>query len=128
MNSGNIIDYIVSLIDFFRNRCSDTAVMEELRRMALDKRSWPQTHALFDRIRVRTLEAERAADCKLAAQRLFEEVIAKTLYNLSYSSAPFDPDSPFFVIPNAIALATSIGPEATAEIGSLLGLPRAGRT
>ena len=39
-------------------------------------------HALFDRIRQKTLVAERAGESDLAAQYLFEEICAKTLYNL----------------------------------------------
>lgn len=36
---------------------------------------------------------------------MFEEAIAKTLFNLTKSNAPFDPDSPYWVIKNALSLA-----------------------
>ena len=39
--------------------------------------------------------AERNGDQVLEAQYLFEEACAKALFNLSYPSAPFDPDSPY---------------------------------
>ena len=41
----------------------------------------------------------------LEAQYIFEEVCAKTLYNLANAAAPFDADSPYWIVPNAIALA-----------------------
>jgi hypothetical protein len=70
---------------------------------------WTKGHDLFDRIRRKTLVAERNADARGLAQYLFEEVCAKTLYNLAGASAPFDPDSPYWIVPNAFALARRLG-------------------
>ena len=81
--------------------------------MAADHSRWSKAHGLFDRIRRKTLVAERAGDQTLTAQYLFEEICAKTLYNLSGSSAPFDADSPYWIVPNAFALARRIGVEAS---------------
>ena len=39
---------------------------------------------------------------------MFEEAIAKTLHNLTRSDAPFDPDSPYWVLKNALALAKAL--------------------
>ena len=39
------------------------------------------------------------------ATPVMPEVIAKTLFNLTRPTAPFDLDSPYWVIKNAIALA-----------------------
>ena len=64
-------------------------------------------HDLFQRIRKTTIAAERAHEQRLVAQYLFEEVCAKTLYNLSGEPAPFDPDVPFRIVPNAILFARS---------------------
>jgi hypothetical protein len=41
----------------------------------------------------------------LEAQYQFEEVCAKTLYNLGRNPAPFDPDVPFRIVPAAFAFA-----------------------
>ena len=60
---------------------------------------------LFDRIRNKTNKAIRQEDQLLIAQYSFEEVCAKTLYNLGHNLAPFDPDSPYRVVPLAIELA-----------------------
>ena len=122
MNPGNIIEQIIVLVDFFRKHCRETSTLDELRRMALDREKWPNAHAKFNDIRTKTLKVEQAGHAVLTAQYLFEEILAKTLYNLSYSSAPFDADSPFFIIPNAIALAKAISPDALAELAVLLGI------
>ena len=41
----------------------------------------------------------------MEAQFCFEEACAKTLYNLTGRPAPFDTDSPFWIVPNAIVTA-----------------------
>jgi hypothetical protein len=53
-------------------------------RAAADHRLWTRGHDLLDRIRNETLHAERKPDQLRSAQYLFEEVCAKTLYNLSW--------------------------------------------
>ena len=67
--------------------------------------SWPQAHKLFQEIRHKNLEATKKKNKVLEAQYCFEEVCAKTLYNLSGASSPFDADSPYWIVPNAIAFA-----------------------
>ena len=62
---------------------------------------------LFQRIRRKSLDADRHGNTKLAVQFGFEEACAKTLYNLSGQPAPFDADSPYWIIPNALAAARS---------------------
>ena len=47
---------------------------------------------------------------------MFEEVCAKTLYNLCGSRAPFDPDSPYWIVPNAFALARALGIPGAKEL------------
>ena len=97
------------LIELFARHCNDRETLDDLARMAADEGRWSKAHGLFDGIRQKTLVAERAGDETLAAQYLFEEICAKTLYNLSYSSAPFDADSPYWIVPNAFALARRLG-------------------
>jgi hypothetical protein len=122
MNRGDIISRMVRLIDLFIPRCRDNRTLQELRQVALDDQRWIQGHDLFDRIRDKTLEAEHRRDTGLETQYLFEEIVAKTIYNLSDTNAPFDEDSPFFVIPNAIALAKVLGPETLAQLAAELGI------
>ena len=77
--------------------------------MAADRSRWQQGHALLQRIRSKTLLAERSGEAAKSEQYLFEEVCAKTFYNLSHEPAPFDADSPYWVVPNAIRLARRLG-------------------
>jgi hypothetical protein len=68
------------------------------------------------------LKAERTGNSNGAAQYRFEEVCAKTLYNPSGASAPFDLDSPYWIVPNAMAFARRVGiPEA--EVLACVTLP-----
>jgi hypothetical protein len=48
---------------------------------------------------------ERQGNQMLEAQYQFEEFCAKTVYNLSGESAPFDADSPYWIVPSAFRLA-----------------------
>lgn len=64
-----------------------------------------------NRIGKKALAAERQGDRLLQRQYLFEEICAKTLYNLSGQPAPFDADSPYWIIPNAMAFARKLGIE-----------------
>jgi hypothetical protein len=57
----------------------------------------------------KTLDAEERNDALADCQFLFEEACAKTLYNLSDTNAPFDEDSPYWIVPNALSLARRIG-------------------
>jgi hypothetical protein len=93
------------LIELFAARSRDRSTLDELLRMLGDRRTWPKGHDLFQRIRQKTLAAERRSDSLADCQYLFEEVCAKTLYNLSGEPAPFDADSPFWIVPNALSLA-----------------------
>jgi hypothetical protein len=110
MNYGEkVLDDMDGLIRLFSPHCADRATLDELHRMIGNQSSWSKAHGLFDRIRVKTLEAERGGDGTLACQYLFEEICAKTLSNLSGEPAPFDADSPYWLIPNAIAFARRVG-------------------
>jgi len=104
-HGGQIVNAIGGLVDLFGVDCSDKETLNELGLMAADHSRWHLGHALFQRIRSKTLIAERSNDSVKLAQCMFEEACAKTFYNLSLHPAPFDSDSPYWVIPNAIALA-----------------------
>jgi len=106
---GQIIPIMSSMIAFFQNHCADTKTLIELHNMIADKSRWPKAHALFDRIRKDRIKANNKGDKLLDSQYKFEEICAKTIFNLSGESAPFDPDSPFWVVPNAMALANDLG-------------------
>jgi hypothetical protein len=108
---GRIVEDMAKLIELFADRCRERETLDELTKMVANHGDWTKAHALFGRIRQKTLRAEREGNRTLGAQYLFEEICAKTLYNLSYSSAPFDPDSPYWIVPNAFTLARQLGME-----------------
>jgi hypothetical protein len=105
MNRGGaILPAMRDLVTMFAPRCTDRATLDELAAMTSDCGRWRKAHDLFQRIRAKTLSATRANDKILEAQYIFEEVCAKTLYNLADAPAPFDADSPYWIVPNALAL------------------------
>ena len=104
-----MLDEITRLIEVFAVRSQDRSTLDELHRMIGDRSSWHKAHELFQQIRQKTLAAERRKDELAECQYLFEEVCAKTLYNLTGRPAPFDADSPYWIVPNAMSLARRMG-------------------
>jgi len=100
-----LIDQIDALVSLFTPSCRDTETLMELKGLLRHEQDWPKAHYLFTRIRTKTLNAIKNGDTTAEAQYSFEEVCAQTLYNLSASKKPFDPDSPYWVIPMALKLA-----------------------
>jgi hypothetical protein len=88
-----------------------------------DGRLWPSrpsSTSAFDQLEKKTLAAEKR-DAPLAlAQYAFEEICAKTLYNMTGEPAPFDPDSPFWGLPLALELGQMLGTTDAGEISPLL--------
>jgi hypothetical protein len=109
---------IQRLVGLFLLRCDDRDTLLALDGMAAEQDQWRGGHDLFGRIRSKTLVAERSGDRLKSVQYYFEEVCAKTLYNLSGSPAPFDKDSPDWIHPNALALAQALSiPDAQTAVG-----------
>ncbi|NUO76220.1 MAG: hypothetical protein HOQ32_09420 [Lysobacter sp.] len=100
---------IQKFVRLFLAHCSDRESLLTIEAMAGDRDRWREGHKLFQQIRSKTLLADRAGDRLKVAQYVFEEVCAKTLYNLSGSPAPFDKDAPDWIRPNALALAEALG-------------------
>ena len=100
-----MLDAMKRLIEIFAARSPDHGTLDELHRLIGDRDAWHRAYDLFQRIRDKTLVAEKQGDLKMGAQFCFEEACAKTLYNLMGRPAPFDTDSPFWIVPNAIVTA-----------------------
>jgi hypothetical protein len=116
---------IQEMVQFFIPLCADQTTLRELDAMASDDQKWRYAHALFSRIRAKTLRADEAEDRLLQNQYRFEEICAKTLFNMSDHVPgkdfpyPFDDDSPFWVIPIAVGFARALG-EDPYSVSSLL--------
>ena len=104
-----MVNQIKRLGEIFIARTSDRRTLDELHRMIGERGTWHKAHDLFHRIRLKTNEAHRIGDASLEAQFCFEEVCAKTLYNLTRRPAQFDPDSPYWIVPNALMTARLLG-------------------
>ena len=105
MKSHELIDSLIKLIELLSTRSSDRKTLDELLLLCRDKGRWQKAYDLFNRIRLRNLEAERKNDLQMKSQLSFEESCAKTLYNMTKPSAPFDLDSPYWIIPKAFVAA-----------------------
>jgi hypothetical protein len=117
--NGDIIAAILTPLTFFEGRCEDKETLRKLMTLANDKSRRKQAHALFTEIRKKTLAAEKRNDQLAVAQYAFEEICAKTLYNLTHEPAPFDPDAPFWVLPRALKLGQMLGITDAGEISPL---------
>jgi len=104
-----IIIAMKRLILIFAEKSSDRSTLDELYQMIEDKSRWSGAHKLFQRIRQKNLDVESRGDIRLTSQYCFEEACAKTIYNLTKESAPFDPDSPYWIVPNALVTARHFG-------------------
>lgn len=100
-----IVEEMKSLLDLFQNEVPDRESNRLVWKFCDEKHRWVKAHGLHSTLRDRNLKAIKQANRVKGAQYCFEEVIAKTLFNLTRPTAPFDPDSPYWVIKNAIALA-----------------------
>lgn len=116
----DIITAMLAPLTFFEGRCEDKETLQKLIRLANDKSRRKQAHALFQEIRNKTLAAQRRGDQLAVAQYAFEEICAKTLYDIAREPAPFDPDSPFWVLPRALKLGQMLGITDAVVISSLL--------
>src|SRR5215467_3747491 len=116
----DIITALLAPLLFFEGRCKDKETLRKLITLANDRSRRKEAHDLFSEIRRKTLAAEQRNDQLALAQYNFEEICAKTLYNMTREPAPFDPDSPFWVLPLAMELAQMLGATDAGEISPLL--------
>ena|ERR1700733_2906570 len=108
----SMINQMLRLVELFAARVADRSALDELFRMIGDEDSWRKAHDLFDRVRRRSLTADRS-DLRTIAQYNFEEACAKTLFNLTNTDAPFDEDASYWVVPQALRLARRLGIDET---------------
>ena len=116
----DIISAMQGLFAVFEPLCEDKQSLQALAAMASNRGRWCDAHGIFQGIRQKTLAAEKRKDELRLAQYAFEEICAKTLYNLSGSPAPFDADSAFGVIPLATHLGAKLGLKHPAQVSPLL--------
>jgi hypothetical protein len=104
-----MLDQMKRLIEAFSVHIQDRSTLDELHRMIDDPSSCHKAHDLFSCIRKKTLDAVKRKHARASRQYSFEELCAKTIYNLTNTDAPFDNDSPYWIIPQALLLARQLG-------------------
>lgn len=102
------IQEIKQMLDFFEDKVPDKASNRLVYKFCNEKHRWQKAYGLHSTIRDRTVKAEKQNNSQKLSQYLFEEAIAKMLWNLTRSGAPFDPDAPYWVIKNALCLAKQL--------------------
>jgi hypothetical protein len=102
---------MAELLRLFVGTCHETSTLTQLQDVLRDRDKWKHAHGLFQEIRQKALAAGTAGDERLLTQYQFEEACAKTIYNLGGFSAPFDSDSPYWVVPRALSLAKVVDVE-----------------
>lgn len=102
-------DDIVALLKLFESHASDSETHAWVATLAADSSKWHDAHRVFDRVRRRTLEAIAAKDRMREGQYMFEEICLKSLYNETDTVAPFDSDSPHWIVKCAIGYARQVG-------------------
>jgi hypothetical protein len=118
---GMITTQMASLMDVLAPYCADRETLDWLRAAVSDRSKWQKADGVFNHIRNKLLKAERAADSTAVMQYRFEEICAKTLFNLTNPSAPFDADSPYWVVPNAITFAQSVSVNVESILECVIG-------
>lgn len=123
MSDSAVAVAISEMTLFFMPYCDDTSTLSQLQAMAADPQQWRKGHDLFSAIRDKTLRADAARNVALQHQYSFEEICAKTLFNISGCAGPpypFDDDTPFWVIPIALKFAHFLGVEQPSAMSKVL--------
>ncbi len=105
----SMIKQIISIADYFLESADDKNELKKLIAVAGDKGRWSKTHAYFNEVRHKNLQAIKNKDLKLECLYYFIEICYKALFNLTYSTAPFDSDSPYYIIPIAFRYCDEVG-------------------
>jgi negative regulator of replication initiation len=103
-----MIEEIKLLLDLFESKAPDTRSNRQVWKCCDQRHQWTKAHSLFTSIRQKNLAAHDHNDMRREVQYSFEEVVAKSLFNMTGPSAPFDPDTPYWVIKNALSLAKAL--------------------
>ncbi|MEM1262478.1 MAG: hypothetical protein AAGH76_08780 [Pseudomonadota bacterium] len=97
------------LLDLFFDVVPDRESNRRVWDFCENPHQWIKAKDLMSEIRNKTLLAPKKGESIAKAQYLFEEAIAKTLYNSTKPIAPFDSDSEAWIEVNAMSLAKLLG-------------------
>jgi hypothetical protein len=100
---------ILGLLDLFQDRVPDSETHAWLRELAASRANWGRGQHVFGLVRGRSAKSRAGENDARTLQYYFEEACLKSLYNVTGPSAPFDPESPYFIIKRAMMLANVLG-------------------
>ena len=103
-----VIEDMQALLDLFEEYVPDKESNRAVFRYCDSRANWPRANTLFSTVHEKNLEAIENRENVLECQYSFEEVVAKTLFNMTDPTEPFEPDAPYWVIKNAITLAKAL--------------------
>jgi hypothetical protein len=98
---------ITALLQLFSKKVPDPKSNQQVLELAKSK-DWTTAHDLRDQVRNRYLRASNSNEKIKCQQYSFEESCLETLYNDTDPDDPFDSISPYWVVPSAIGLATTL--------------------
>lgn len=108
-----MIEDIIALLHLFQEKSPDKDTNKIVLGLAENKEQWKNAHDIFSTIREKNLKAIENKENIKESQYCFEEVCAKSIFNIyCYSfgeDGQFDPDSPYWLIKNALSFAYSLG-------------------
>ena len=122
----HVLVAIRNLCELLNTKTTDADTLKVIIAYTQDRDRWQKAHGLFDQVRSKTRKAYGKGDARMQAQYAFEEACVKTLYNLGRFSAPFDPDSPYWIVPRAICAAEHLGIDAKMVLSAIDAEPSAG--
>jgi len=117
----SMIEKIVRFSNLFLESTEDPEELQKLISVAKDRQRWIKAHAYFDEVRRKNLKAIENKQIKLESLYSYIEICYKALFNLTYPSAPFDLDSPYFIIPTALKYCDTAGIDRNRIIEMICG-------
>lgn len=105
----SMIENIIKFSNLFLESAEDPEELEKLISVTKDRQRWVKAHAYFDEVRRKNLKAIEKKQLRLKYLYSYIEICYKALFNLTYPSAPFDLESPYFIIPFALKYCDGIG-------------------
>jgi hypothetical protein len=121
----HVVIAIRKFAELLKSKTSDYGTLDVIIAYTHDRGRWQKAHGLFDQVRAKTIKASSRGDTKMEAQYRFEEACVKTLYNLGGFSAPFDSDSPYWILPRALCAAEHFGIDRDTVLASIEAEPDA---
>ena len=107
--SSRQVSRAAAILDVCRMRWAAVPAVDAVSALARVPERWREGHDHFRAVRQLTLLEEKRRTNNIYYSLLFvAENTAKTIYNATAPSAPFDEDSPFWLAENALEMARNV--------------------